>query len=82
MAFEPDRRIPFHGKISDFIPELSLGDNNAVADLQHYVAGPASTNPVVDASGKLDAEHSFRSVNYFSLLASQRVRNNPQPRSQ
>jgi hypothetical protein len=33
----------------------------------------------VDGRGELDEERSFRHVNYFSLLAAQRVRNNPQP---
>ena len=70
---------PLRRKISDFVPELSLGDNNQVSDLQHYVAGPSSNGLVLDSAGHLDEEQSFRYVNYFSLLAAQRVRNNPQP---
>jgi hypothetical protein len=34
---------------------------------------------VLDASGTLDEEQSFRYVDYFSLLSQQRARNNPQP---
>jgi hypothetical protein len=78
LAFEPDTEHPFRRKISDFIPEESLGDNNTVWDLQHYVAGPSSAGLVVDSSGRLDEAGSFRHIDYFSLFAQQRVRNNPQ----
>jgi hypothetical protein len=66
-------------KISGLIPTHSLGDSNTVYDLQNYVIGPAAGGVVPDEKGSLDEEHSFRHVNYFQLLASQRVRNNPQP---
>ncbi len=41
MNFQPDPDHPFRGSISDLVPEFQLGDNNTVADLQHYVVGPA-----------------------------------------
>ena len=66
-------------KISEAIPEMSLGDNNTVRDLAHYAVGPAPGGLVLDAQGNLDQERSFRYVDYFSLLLSQEPRNNPQP---
>lgn len=78
LAFRPDRDQPFRGSIARLIPENSLGDNNSIADLEHYIAGPAASGPVVDANGNLDESRSFRFVDYFSLLVSQRARNNPQ----
>lgn len=77
LAWEPAH--PFRAKISELIPEMSLGENNSVAQLQHYIAGPAPTGLKVDERGRLDEAHSFRFVDYFSLLAAQRARNNPQP---
>ncbi|MGI8961666.1 MAG: alkaline phosphatase family protein [Bryobacteraceae bacterium] len=79
LALHPDPRHSFRQEIADFVPELTLGENNTVADLEHYIAGPAADGLVLDESGRLDEERSFRFVNYFSLLAEQHVRNNPQP---
>ncbi|HWF46514.1 MAG TPA: alkaline phosphatase family protein [Bryobacteraceae bacterium] len=79
LAFRADPRNPFTQKIGDLVPELVLGDLNTVGQLQHYIAGPAENGLVLDAAGHLDEERSFRHVDYFSLLASQRVHNNPQP---
>ncbi len=79
LDFQPDPSRPFRGSISDLVPELQLGDNNTVADLQHYLVGPSPAGLVLDgATGELDEERSFRFINYFPLLAAQRVRNNPQ----
>jgi hypothetical protein len=78
LEFKPDAVRPFRGNISTLIPEMSLGENNTVADLQHYVVGPAPAGLMIDQRGHLDEEESFRYVNYFSLLAKQRARNNPQ----
>ncbi|MFL6353093.1 MAG: alkaline phosphatase family protein [Bryobacteraceae bacterium] len=79
LAFQPDSKRAFRQKIADFVPERTLGDNNTVADLEHYVAGPTAEGLVLDESGRLDEERSFRFVDYFSLLSEQRARNNPQP---
>jgi hypothetical protein len=77
-AFRADPLQPFKGKIGDLVPELVLGDRNSVGELQHYIAGPAESGLVLDAAGHLDQGRSFRQVDYFSLLAAQRVHNNPQ----
>jgi hypothetical protein len=78
LALQPDDQERFKEKIEDFLPEMSLGDSNSVADLQHYAVGPAAGGLAVDANGRLDEEHSFRFVNYFELFARQRARNVPQ----
>jgi hypothetical protein len=77
LRFDPEN--PFREHISSLIPALSLGDNNTVADLQHYIVGPMPGGLVLDARGKLDESRSFRRVDYFSVLSYQTVRNNPQP---
>ncbi len=78
LDFRPDANRRFGGKISELIPQMSLGDANTVHDLQHYAVGPGESGIVLDAAGHLDEGQSFRHVNYFPLLAAQRVRNNPQ----
>lgn len=69
---------PFHGNVADYVPEMQLGDNNSIGNLQHYLIGPGPGGLVVDSNGKLDEERSFRFVNYFPILAQQKVRNSPQ----
>jgi hypothetical protein len=78
LAFRADPEHPLKEKISDLVPEFVLGDRNTAGQLQHYVSGPAENGLAVDDGGRLDEERSFRHVDYFSLLAAQRVRNNPQ----
>ncbi len=78
LSLRPSADRPFQQKISAFVPQLSLGDNNTVHDLQDYVVGLSARGLVPGADGKLDEEQSFRHVNYFSLFAQQRARNNPQ----
>src|SRR5581483_1360455 len=78
LEFKPDEMRPFMGNISTLIPEMSLGNNNTLADIQHYVAGPSPAGLELDRQGHLDDEQSFRYVDYFSLLTKQRARNNPQ----
>jgi hypothetical protein len=78
LALHPDPNRALRENIRALVPELSLGDNNAIRDLQHYVAGPDPAGLMLDTSGHLDVERSFRYVDNFELLASQRVRNNPQ----
>ena len=79
LVFEPDSKNPFKGKISDYIPEMSLGDSNTQSQLLHYLIGPAAGGLQLDANGKLDDEQSFRYVNYPKLFSEQRALNLPQP---
>ncbi|HEX4169507.1 MAG TPA: hypothetical protein VHZ55_28935, partial [Bryobacteraceae bacterium] len=78
LAFEPDQFKRYTGKISELIPPFTLGDNNTYSDVQHYVVGPALNGLVTGADGQLDQEKSFHYVDYFALLSTQHVRNNPQ----
>lgn len=79
LALHPNPARAFSGKISDLIPVRSLGDSNSLYELQNYVVGPGPSGLVLDAFGHLDEARSFRYVNYFPLLAAQRVHNNPEP---
>ena len=79
LALNPDPNHPLRKKIRDLVPELSTWQiDNSIHDLQHYVVGPSPDGLAVDAAGRLDPERSFRYLDNFELLASQRVRNNPQ----
>ena len=66
MTLGADRLEPQKLNLSDFIPRDSMGDPNTIHDLQNYIVG-------------LKPDGSFRRINYFQLLAAQRVRNNVQP---
>lgn len=79
LAFEPDPKQPFKGKISDLIPEKSVGDPNTQAQLRHYIAGPAPGGLQLAADGTLDDDRSFRFVDYPKLFSEQRAVNRPQP---
>jgi hypothetical protein len=79
LNLHPSLTRPFREKLAALVPAFTLGDTNTVADLQNYVVGPSAAGLIVRPDGKLDEAQSFRCVNYFSLLAQQRVRNNPQP---
>jgi len=78
LAFNPSDIRPFAPNISELIQPLALGDNNTVAELQHYVIGLGPLGLVLDSTGHVDETQSFRHLNYFELLAARRVRNNPQ----
>jgi predicted AlkP superfamily pyrophosphatase or phosphodiesterase len=69
---------PLNVSIRKLIPEMSLGDNNDLWQLQHYVVGLSEAGLIIGPNGKLDEARSFRTIDYPELLARQRVRNNPQ----
>jgi hypothetical protein len=73
-----DEIVSLDADIGSLVPPRSLGERNSVYDLQNYVAGPSEGGIVLNANGEVDEKRSFRHVDYFALLASQRVRNNPQ----
>jgi len=79
LAFEANPLLPFKGKISDLIPEMSLGDSNTREQLRHYIAGPVPAGLQANADGSLDQENSFRFVDYPKLFSEQRALNRPQP---
>lgn len=79
LELQPDPGTPPNIPIAKLIPEMSLGSNNTLWQLQHYVVGLSDSGLVTGPNGQLDEKQSFRTVNYPELLAAQRVRNNPQP---
>jgi hypothetical protein len=64
-------------EIPNLIAERAMGDRNSVRDLQNYVVGLSPGGLKLDSSGGIDPA-SFRTIDYLSLLASLRVRNNVQ----
>ncbi|HYN84087.1 MAG TPA: alkaline phosphatase family protein [Pyrinomonadaceae bacterium] len=79
LSLRPDTFDPRAWRDEDLIPPGAMGDSNTVGQLQTYVAGPAPGGLALSPDGSLDAQRSFARVDYFSLLASARVRNNVQP---
>ncbi len=63
---------------ADLIPRRSLGERNTIADLRHYPVGLGPNGLLTAQDGSLDMERSFRYIDYFSALASLRVRNTVQ----
>ena len=66
-------------KMEDLVATGAMGDSNSLYQLQNYVVGLSAEGLSLDPSKKLDLDRSFKRVNYFELLTSQRVRNNVQP---
>jgi hypothetical protein len=80
LALNPGSEHPLPEASFEMVPSFALGDNNTVAELRHYVIGPGPLGLVLDTTGRVDEDESFRHVNYFELFAKQYVRNNPQPK--
>ncbi|MBV8553828.1 MAG: alkaline phosphatase family protein [Acidobacteriaceae bacterium] len=78
LEFQSSPDKPLQRPISELVPALSLGDSNSVHQLEHYVIALSPGGLVVGQDGHLDEERSFKYVNYFELLAAQKVHNNPQ----
>lgn len=69
---------PRQWKIEDLIPRRSMGDANAIYNLENYIAGLSPAGLQLAADGSLDMEESFRKIDYFALLGNASVRNNVQ----
>lgn len=80
LALKRDTFDPRKIKIEDLIAAGAMGDPNDLFQLQNYVVGLSAQGLSLDDSGNLDVEKSFKRVDYFGLLDSQRVRNNVQPK--
>jgi hypothetical protein len=78
LALDPADFDPGKFRIEDLIPRKSLGEPNAIYDLQHYVTGIAPGGLELAADGSLDEERSFRHVDYFTSLSGISVRNHVQ----
>ncbi|MGI9035767.1 MAG: alkaline phosphatase family protein [Pyrinomonadaceae bacterium] len=66
-------------KIEDYIAKGSMGDRNSVYQLQNYVVGLSDKGLTANADNKIDFEKSFKRINYFDFIESQKVLNNAQP---
>lgn len=79
LALQLSADKPLETAIPKLVPEMALGDNNTLRQLQHYIAGLSDEGLVLGPNGRLDEERTFRHIDYLRLLAEQQVRNNPQP---
>jgi len=78
LGLSPADFDPGKFKIGDLIPPKSLGPQNSLWDLRHYVTGRAPGGLVAREDGSLDWDRSFITVDYFSALRAISVRNNVQ----
>lgn len=78
LSLDPADFDPGKFNIEDLIPRKSLGESNAIHDLQHYVVGVSKEGFAVSDDGSLDFNRSFRQIDYFSALTQILVRNNVQ----
>jgi hypothetical protein len=65
-------------KMEELIPARSLGLENSVYDLQHYVVGMSPGGLILGNNDALNFEKSFRTIDYFPALTALSVRNNVQ----
>lgn len=65
-------------KIEDYIAKGAMGERNSIYELQNYVVGLSPQGLVLNAKKDVDLERSFKRINYFDLIKSQRVLNNVQ----
>jgi hypothetical protein len=65
-------------RVDTLIPKRVMGEPNSMRQLANYVSGPESDGMVFKEDGSLDEERSFSRIDYFSALASARVRNSVQ----
>lgn len=78
LSISSEAFAPNKVKISDIIPQMSMGDRNTIYELQNYVVGVGPNGLVANPDGSLNLDQSFVHVNYFSLLHGVAVRNNVQ----
>jgi hypothetical protein len=79
LSLSPENFDAAKIKIEDYIPKGTMGERNSVYALQNYVVGLSPQGLSADANGGIDFEKSFKRVNYFKLIQSQKVLNNVQP---
>jgi len=70
--------VPLRVRVDTLIPKRVMGEPNSMRQLANYVSGPESGGMVFKEDGSLDEERSFSRIDYFSALASVRVRNSVQ----
>ncbi len=78
IDLKPETFDPKKLKIEDLIAPGAMGEKNSVFELQNYVIGLSPNGLVLNEDQGVDLEKSFRRVDYFDLLAKQKVRSNVQ----
>jgi len=78
LSLEVQDLVPLRVRTEALIPKRVMGEPNSMGQLASYVSGPASDGMVFKEDGSLDEERSFSRIDYFSALASVRVRNSVQ----
>ncbi|MEQ1921759.1 MAG: alkaline phosphatase family protein [Pyrinomonadaceae bacterium] len=78
IDLKPEKFDPKKLKIEDLIAPGAMGEQNSVFELQNYVIGLSPNGLVLNEDQGVDLDKSFRRVDYFDLLARQKVRSNVQ----
>lgn len=65
-------------KIEDYIAKGAMGERNTIYELQNYVVGLSAQGLTLNAKNDVDYERSFKRINYFDLIKSQKVLSNVQ----
>ena len=65
-------------KIEDYIAKGAMGERNTIYELQNYVVGLSAQGLMLNAKNDVDYERSFKRINYFDLIKSQKVLSNVQ----
>jgi hypothetical protein len=78
LSLKAQDLVPLRVRVDTLIPRRVMGEPNSMRHLANYVSGPESDGMVFKEDGSLDEERSFSHIDYFSALASVRVRNSVQ----
>jgi hypothetical protein len=78
LSLKAQDLVPPRARVDTLIPKRVMGEPNSMGQLANYVSGPESDGMVFKEDGSLDEERSFSRIDYFSALASVRVRNSVQ----
>jgi hypothetical protein len=78
LSLKTQDLVPLHVRVDTLIPKRVMGEPNSLWQLANYVSGPESNGMVFKVDGSLDEEQSFSRIDYFTALASVRVRNSVQ----
>lgn len=78
LALKRENFEPKKLKIEDYIAKGAMGERNSIYELQNYVVGLSAQGLIFDSKNEVDFERSFKRINYFDLLKSQKVINNVQ----
>jgi hypothetical protein len=78
LSLKAQDLVPLRVHVDTLIPKRVMGEPNSMRQLANYVSGPEGAGMVFKEDGSLDEERSFSRIDYFSAMASVRVRNSVQ----